>query len=731
MTLDQDHRSPPGAPIPSPVIAHHGVRNMRNTPRLPAELIFFVTSHCHLRCKHCFNWKNLQRSSDLSLAEIVALARSVPTLKNLMISGGEPFLRQDIVEICQAFARHCRLDMIDIPTSGTLVEKTLSDVELILQAISPATLSIGISLDGMKEYHDDNRGVPGTFDKAVECCDRLLVLKRRYRRLRVNILTTLASDNREELLALESFVAKRFPQLDNLYWGVVRGDSRDPEAAGVEGDDLASVDERYLAHDAHRKGKEQPLVSRFYELRRLALEKSRQPVPCVAANRIAVVYDDGSVAPCEMLPTVGSLKEDSFDRIWSGAQMRQARESIAAGNCSCTHECFLFPSFEAFLLERPMTLVRLAGYPRAHALACGEIQPWHRPLASQASAQQKARAMNREHGAVTVSIVIPFYNAEQSLLETLESVCRQSFSDWELILVDDGSTDASAELARDYLDRTPVQASLLRHPGGENRGTSATRNLGLRHAKGTYVCFLDADDVWMPGFLHCFVDRLEKMPAVDMAYCPCIYWEPADRVGEDRYSGRVQALGMAAAGQVGADKILRLFLENENAVPSPSGVILRREALTRAGGWEDSFPAMCDDQVLYAKLLLMGNDLFVVGTPLYYYRQHENSLCSTALRQDRYYEDKKRYFEWLRSYLRAGPSAWSQYLKQVNEQATLLEIRRQVDVRYDAGASRLQALGIFLDILSRLRRSKESRFSYKVLRYGCGYLLGRVLSPGR
>jgi MoaA/NifB/PqqE/SkfB family radical SAM enzyme len=279
-----------------------------------------------------------------------------------MISGGEPFLRQDIVEICQTFARHCRLDMIDIPTSGTLVDKTLSDVERILRDISSVTLSIGISMDGMKDYHDDNRGVDGTFDKAVECCDRLLELKRRYRRLRVNILTTLASYNREELLALESFVAERFPQLDNLYWGVVRGDSRNPETAGVEFDDLASVDERYLAHDARRKGKERALVSRFYYLRRLALKRNRQPVPCVAANRIAVVYDDGSVAPCEMLPPVGSLKEDPFERIWSGAKMRQARKAIAAGNCSCTHECFLFPSFQAFLLDRPMTLVRLAGY---------------------------------------------------------------------------------------------------------------------------------------------------------------------------------------------------------------------------------------------------------------------------------------------------------------------------------------------------------------------------------
>jgi len=339
--------------------------------------------------------------------------------------------------------------------------------------------------------------------------------------------------------------------------------------------------------------------------------------------------------------------------------------------------------------------------------------------------------MNVENGAVTVSVVIPFYNAEQYLFETLESVRQQSFSDWELILVDDGSTDASVDLVRTYLDRTTVRASLLHHPQGGNRGTSATRNLGLSHAKGRYVCFLDADDIWKPEFLHYFVDRLESMPTVDMAYCPCIYWEPAGRVGEDRYSGRVQALGMETVGRVAADKILRLFLENENAVPSPSGVMFRKEALTRAGGWENSFPAMCDDQALFTKILLLGNDLFLASNPLYYYRQHEASLCRTALQEDLYYEDKKRYFAWLRSHLRAGPAAWSQYLKTVNEQATLLEIRRQFDLRYNKGVSRLQALRVFLEVLSQLRRSKESHFSYRVLRYGCGYVFGRVLAPGR
>lgn len=335
---------------------------MTAVPPLPAELIFFVTSHCNLRCRHCFNWQNLQRGRDLDLQEIEALARSLPTLKNLMLSGGEPFLRKDLAEICRLFVRHGRIGTIDIPTSGTLVEQTLGTVEEILRIEPAFNLLIGISLDGLEEFHDRNRGAPGAFAKAVDCCRRLLKLKRSSPRLKINVLTTLTEDNREELLALKDFVARTLPEIDNLYWGVARGDTREEVKEPIRSEAIEEIDREFMAFDEQKKGgKANVLVRQFYALRLKAFSEQRQPLPCVAASRIAVVYDDGSVAPCELLPTVGNIRDTSFEELWRSSGMREARKTIAAGGCSCTHECFLFPSFEAFLLERPLTLVRLAG----------------------------------------------------------------------------------------------------------------------------------------------------------------------------------------------------------------------------------------------------------------------------------------------------------------------------------------------------------------------------------
>lgn len=331
-------------------------------PPLPSELILFVTSHCHLRCKHCFNWRNLERNKDLTLDEIESLAKSLPNLMNLMISGGEPFLRRDIVDICRIFARHSRTRSIDIPTSGTLVDSTVKAVEDILRLEPLIKLSIGISLDGMEAYHDLNRGIPGTFSNAVECCRRLLELKKKFKRFKVNILTTLVDGNTEELLSLKKYVADTFPMVDNLYWGIARGEVKESNFGSTGSDDLTLIDKEYLEFDAGRKGgRRRRIINRFYELRQEAFSKKQQPVPCVAGRTIAVVYDDGSVAPCELLPPVGNLRDMSFETIWHSMAMKEAREMIASASCNCTHECFLYPSYEAFLLERPLTLLKLGG----------------------------------------------------------------------------------------------------------------------------------------------------------------------------------------------------------------------------------------------------------------------------------------------------------------------------------------------------------------------------------
>src|ERR1043165_10106697 len=103
--------------------------------------------------------------------------------------------------------------------------------------------------------------------------------------------------------------------------------------------------------------------------------------------------------------------------------------------------------------------------------------------------------------APAVTAITIFLNEEKFLVEAVESVLAQSSQDWELLLVDDGSSDGSTEIARSYAERHPDRIRRLEHPGHANRGMSASRNLGVSQARGRYVGFLDADDVWLPGQL--------------------------------------------------------------------------------------------------------------------------------------------------------------------------------------------------------------------------------------
>src|ERR1044072_153968 len=101
-------------------------------------------------------------------------------------------------------------------------------------------------------------------------------------------------------------------------------------------------------------------------------------------------------------------------------------------------------------------------------------------------------------GKVLVSIIIIFLNAEKFIEEAIESVLAQSYDEGELRRADGGSTDRSKEIAQRYARRYPEKVRYVEHEGHMNRGMSATRNLGIREARGELIAFLDADDVWLP-----------------------------------------------------------------------------------------------------------------------------------------------------------------------------------------------------------------------------------------
>lgn len=239
-----------------------------------------------------------------------------------------------------------------------------------------------------------------------------------------------------------------------------------------------------------------------------------------------------------------------------------------------------------------------------------------------------------------VSVVVPVFNAERFLSEAIESVIAQTWPHWELLLADDGSADGSPGIARLYSERHPGKIRSLEHPGRANRGESATRNLGLRSGKGELFAFLDADDVWLPEKLERQVPLLLARPEAGWLYGNTEYWFPED--GRSFFP----TLGLPSGALVEPPHLLTRFLRREAAVPCTCGLLVRREAVERTGGFEESFRGMYADQVFYARLALTSTVLVDHGS-WERYRQHPGSACAVSKREGTAREARRIYLTWL------------------------------------------------------------------------------------
>jgi glycosyltransferase involved in cell wall biosynthesis len=247
-----------------------------------------------------------------------------------------------------------------------------------------------------------------------------------------------------------------------------------------------------------------------------------------------------------------------------------------------------------------------------------------------------------------VSVIIIFWNAEAFLAEAIASVLAQTYPDWELLLVDDGSSDGSPAIAQQAVATAPERMRYLCHPEHANRGMSASRNLGIAHAQGTYLAFLDADDVWFPQTLEEQVEILQEQPKAGMVYGPIQWWYSWTDRPEDRDRDYVECLGVPANTLVGPPRLLSLILRNRAAVPS--GLLLRRDLIERVGGFEDAFRGEYEDQVFCAKVCLNA-DVFASDRCWYRYRQHPDSCVSVGIRTGATHSARLTYLNWLAEYL--------------------------------------------------------------------------------
>lgn len=271
----------------------------------------------------------------------------------------------------------------------------------------------------------------------------------------------------------------------------------------------------------------------------------------------------------------------------------------------------------------------------------------------------QTRHTNHPQGGL-VSIIIPFWNAGTFLREAIESVLVQDYENWELILVDDGSADESTEVAHNYAFQYPGKIRVVEHEAQKHCGVSSSRNLGLLQVTGDYICFLDADDVFLQSKLSKEVEVLQNNPAA-VVVCGAYYcW--FSWTGAPRDTGRdfIVQLGVEPDRIYQPPDLLVHNLRAGGRKPGTSGIMFRREYLLTET-CDASFVGMGDDQVFWSKFSLEV-PIFVTNDVLFRYRQHSDSLCARAMKTGADLIAWQRYLAWLDEYLTShkivDPNLW-------------------------------------------------------------------------
>ena len=251
-----------------------------------------------------------------------------------------------------------------------------------------------------------------------------------------------------------------------------------------------------------------------------------------------------------------------------------------------------------------------------------------------------------------VTVSTPFLNADKFLGEAIESVFAQTFTDWELLLVDDGSSDGSTEMAKRWARLFPSKVRYIDHPGHKNRGISASHNLAVSEAAGEYIAFLDADDVWLPGKLERQLSLLERQTRAMMLYGQTQYWYSWTGNAEDATRDLLIEPGVEPGTIIEPPSLLIRLLRQEVPVPCPSDVMVRRAAIFAAGGFEESFRRIFTDQAFYAKLCLRF-PVLVAGESWSRYRRHSESAVAVMRSKGQLRAARLDYLRWLDGYVRS------------------------------------------------------------------------------
>lgn len=222
-----------------------------------------------------------------------------------------------------------------------------------------------------------------------------------------------------------------------------------------------------------------------------------------------------------------------------------------------------------------------------------------------------------------VSIIMPLYNAEKYVAEAIESVIAQTYTNWELIIVNDGSTDKSLDVAKKF------ESEIIKVFSQANKGASAARNYGLKEAKGEYLQFLDADDIISSGKIENQVHILINNPT-KISVCTTVHFFDGDNYID--YKPNVYEDSFTNTTDTPAKFLIKLWggYDNNGSMIQPNAWLTPREILERAGFWNENL-SLDDDGEFFCRVLLNSDGIVKCPSEFNYYRKFKkgNNLSST------------------------------------------------------------------------------------------------------
>lgn len=341
---------------------------------LPVHLILHVTYKCNSGCLGCFNRENLNKGKrELETREFELISRGLGDILWLHISGGEPFLRDDLAQICRMFHRNNHPGFISIPTSGLIPGRVEEIAGEILGRIN-APLAIDVALDGIGAQHDEIRGFPGSFDLALQTYQRLRALKRKFKNLSTKITTVISNKNIGNLEEICRFVRRNMEDLSFHTLIFLRGNIKNKDIflpplgellakrnlllktwEEYSYDSNLGYAQKAVANAAHRM-----LLDLYFEM----MKENKSCVRCLAGLSHAVIGADAEVAFCELLHGVGNLRDYGFDfrKLWYSEKARKMRGYVRSGKCWCTHGCVHMDNIFLNLKMYPRIMKYALGY---------------------------------------------------------------------------------------------------------------------------------------------------------------------------------------------------------------------------------------------------------------------------------------------------------------------------------------------------------------------------------